>query len=618
MSKMRFTKIAAACIALLLLLSATACGGSSNNSSQTQATTAAATTASTTAAAETTTTASTTAESTSGATQSASKYDWGARDKITIKLTMLGSPINEEWGVLNDPVTKMLNERFNIEIFAINGGDSPEFNTLLAAMVASGDTPDIMQINETSMRKQMIEAKQVLEMSSYMTPELMPQQCSDNLAKAAIKMQQISSGFGDKVYWIPAAKGTWDSGQGPTASDYIRWDLYKELGYPPVETKVDLLNLLKTMQDTFPESYEGKKAYGTGWAFGDSWASWPMSCLAVFGSNMTPLGSYPYILAIDKNTQDILPENQLYDENGAFWPIVWFYNQAWQMGILDPESFIQGMDALNDKLNQGIYYHQIVGWMPSEYQAEYDKAGHPEIGFTWLPAVEYDTQGLQTMNVLGERANWVSASTKEPDRVMALLDYLSTYEFSRIGRNGLEGIYWEMVDGIPTPKPERYNGTVEDDEMKKISGLGVYGHIAGYARGAVDPANGMPISLAYAPVALKSTMSIVKQDQLALYGGDSLFEAYTKKLKNYKSVNVYSMPPVPEGLYDAENLNDYVTKNIYKIIRADSNEEYKKLRDAFISDLAQFNVDEAFKWMYDAIKDQKEQAKEILDLYNMK
>lgn len=43
---------------------------------------------------------------------------------------------------------------------------------------------------------------------------------------------------------------------------YLRYDLYKQIGAPKVETSDDYLDILKKMQEIYPENENKQKVYG--------------------------------------------------------------------------------------------------------------------------------------------------------------------------------------------------------------------------------------------------------------------------------------------------------------------------------------------------------------------
>ncbi len=79
------------------------------------------------------------------------------------------------------------------------------------------------------------------------------------------------------MYLWGMCKGSWDDGTVPTCGHYLRWDLYKEAGYPKLENyDEDLLDVLEQMVALEPETADGQKTYGCGAWFGagQGWGEW--------------------------------------------------------------------------------------------------------------------------------------------------------------------------------------------------------------------------------------------------------------------------------------------------------------------------------------------------------
>ena len=591
MSKKRFTSVAALCLFFMIVIAA--CGGGGNEPAANNA-------------------------SSSGNTDA---YDWSAKERITISLAEQGGgPLDDEWGVAKDPVSLMLNEKFNIEMFLVDASDSGDYNTArFAGMAAAGDLPDIFRVPDGQTLTLLMEANSLLELSQYFSPELTPNILKDNQMKAAIMVHQKGNNWGDKVYNIPMSKGTHDA-IGPLVGDYIRWDLYKELGYPDVKSPDQLIDVLKRMQDLRPENHEGRKAYAVSGWFGDGqgWGEWALMYYRGFNNGRGDLGPYPFLVSYNKETLELYPDNQMLSDDGNFWSTLYFFNQAYQKGILDPEAFIQGYGEWEDKLKNGLTYHFIPGWVIGGIQNAFNELGYPEWGFGHTPGVNSDVQSLQNIMTGGERPLYVSAKTKDPERVMALLDYMSTYEFATIGFNGIPGVYWDYdQNGVPTPNADYWDKSIEDTEKKRNSGMRIYMHATGWGNGSIDPKTGVTVNLQYHPLTLEADMSIVSKDVMQHYGGRSLMEAYSSQLKVYQTMNPYAAPTLPEELlFDQSNMLDYVFKNCFNVIRAESNAEFNQMKEQFREDLKQFKMDEMFNFIYDAVKDQEDFAKDVFNTWS--
>ena len=542
-------------------------------------------------------------------------------DKETLKIKIAGhiTPMNLEYGVATDPITQMLNEKFNIEIEIVDGTDSSDWGTRLSALMASNELPDIFSVPNPNIQMPILTtSKQVMDLTPYLTAELAPNLTSDNKAQASINLIKLKYGDNQAIYGLGMARGTWDSGAGATVGDFIRWDLYKELGYPEIKTEDDLLNVLKQMQDKFPKTADGKKAYAIGTWFGDAmgWGDWLMRYKEDYTSQNGTIDA-SYMSEYDKVTGNIVDGNQLKNPEGNYWRTIRFYNKAYQMGILDPESFTQKYDVFDDKCKTGRYYYINPGWLPAGYQSEYNKAGLENIGFALLPGIGSDVQTIKNEMVEGERLNCVSVNTADPERVVALLDYISSYEFSRIATNGMEGVYWEMVNGVPTAKPELYDTTIEEEDRKAASGMAIYHHFLGYAGGTIDPVTNTPISLLNTTEPMKETLSQVQKDQLEFYKAPDLITAFAGQLKQTSSIQIYGISTYTDDMKTKlANLADYMFKNQYLAILAKSDAEFNEIRDKMMSEIDQFDVDEIYEFQHSALLEQQEEFKPILELYN--
>ena len=542
---------------------------------------------------------------------------WASRETIDVTIGFMGVPTFGEYGYLNDPLTEMLNEMFNIRIYAIDARDESDWTTLFSGMVATGDIPDIFPAVDESLR-QLVEANALLDINRYISSELTPVFYSDNLFQTAALLRAAENGWGDSLFAVPLVKGTHDAG-GPLVGDYIRWDLYAELGYPEVRTHNDLLDVLEQMQALRPTTHDGQRAYAVSawWGDGMGWGDWTLMFYQYFNSERSPFWPHPFLNAMNKATLEIFPTNQLLDDNGVFWRAIDFYNQAHQRGILDPESFIQDFGAWAGKLENGQIYHVLPGWMPFEAQRAYDELGFPEWGFGHLSGVGSTVQSLIMSMTAGERIVSVNANTEDPERIVALLDYMSSYEFSRYAWNGIEGVYWEMINGLPSPKPEFNDPDITEDTRKANSGAHIWNLMCGFGGATVDPALGEMLWLRHHPISVDETMSIVQRDILRHYGVDTLIDAYKQNLTVYTFINPYAPPPYPDDLnFEQANLADFVFRNIFTVIRTNTPEDYAAAKAQFKNDLMQFRINDMFDFQYQALIGQQDFAQQVLDLFH--
>ena len=225
----------------------------------------------------------------------------------------------------------------------------------------------------------------------------------------------------------------------------IRWDYYKELGYPPINSADDFLNVVKQMVDAHPTSDSGAKAYGfssfTDWGvdyqFGQIYNGW------------LPTHGWVNIYHFDATGK--LLDNYS-DTNAKYWKTVQFYNKAYQMGIFDTEGLTQTYDNFSAKLNDGEIYALDTNWASGQWNVDNAAAGKgmmcvpiPGMG-TFAQNAKYNDpnpaggSGYQT---------GIAKACKNPDKAMQLLNFLASYDCARLLYNGIQGEQWDMVNGKP-------------------------------------------------------------------------------------------------------------------------------------------------------------------------
>ena len=65
----------------------------------------------------------------------------------------------------------------------------------------------------------------------------------------------------------------------------------------------------------------------------------------------------------------------------------------------------------------------------------------------------------------------ISKNCKNPDRAMELLDYLWSYDGSRLAYSGVKGMHWDIVDGVAKIKDEVIALKNENNDAWKKTGL---------------------------------------------------------------------------------------------------------------------------------------------------
>jgi len=543
--------------------------------------------------------------------------DKGSQEEMVTLKVAASIAAAEPNGVMQNPVAKLIEKELGIKMDMTAVG--ADFGEKLNAMIASNDLPDLFWVPDPGkMIPTMVKAGQIYDLDE-LVEKYGSNFTSDPSGQAMLELQRKTNSPDGKLYTIGMLRGSNGATQ-PLGGNYIRWDLYKQLGYPKLENfDEDLLNVLAEMQKLEPKNKDGQKVYAIGgwFADGQGWGDWPMTYTLTFTEGKGYL-SGDRTAYYDIVSNEVSPNNDLKDPNGMFWRTVKFYNKANQMGILDPESFTQKSDKYEEKVKAGRYLYNVPGWLVSDINRSYDKNGEPDKGMVALPPM--NTDGFMLVNNLpsGARTFAISKNAKHPEKAMQLLNWLSSYENARTVWNGLEGENWNMEDGKPVPTDEYLNQSSSDLAFSKKTGAQLYYHFVGFDGGVVDPKTGVAVNLfEWSDKAMERKLTSLHKDMLEHYGAKSLFDLYTSKVKAYTENAIYGLGELPDNLKtQGTNLQNYTFKNIFRLVLAKDDAEFAKMQKDFIGELDKYKVDEIFEYWQSKAKERKAELAPIIELLN--
>lgn len=254
----------------------------------------------------------------------------------------------------------------------------------------------------------------------------------------------------------------------------LRWDLYKELGYPEIKNLDDMVEVLAQMKEICPTDDNGKTTYGVSlfndWD-GDMVMFVKSTASAYYGYDEFGVGLY------DPETQTYHP---CLEEDGPYLTALKFYNTLYQRGLLDPDSQTQKYDGMVEDYQNGTAFLNIFNFLGS---AMYNSDAHAAEGKAMYPCPPAEARPIiYGQNVYGSNRIWsIGAKTEYPELCMAILNWLSTPEGRMTFEYGPEGVCWYYGEDGKTyftelgraakldPKTEMsdgYSGTFEDGNFK--------------------------------------------------------------------------------------------------------------------------------------------------------
>lgn len=496
-----------------------------------------------------------------------------AKNDKPVTLTVLMHGINQMSGIQDDTVTKAIEERLGITIDVISDSGM-DLNMELNAMIASDDVPDIVIAMTPEQRQLLVESEAIIPLD-----ELVEQYGSEITNKEAGQVMLDYSrkfyGDGENLYFVNLRAGEdYDPGL-PTVAPYIRWDIYEKIGAPEIKDMDALLDILKQMQDAYPETEDGKKVYAISGCLADAgWNTFSLTAAEAF-FGYRKLDNYGLAGTL---TSDVTEYRNFMDGSDApTWELFKFFNKAYQMGILDPDCVTMKYDQWAEKIQAGQVLYTPFGWFANVPIMNDDSK-------VFLPAkfesFFNDSFTCSYAYSQGQVACGISSTCKNPEKAMELLNYAWSYEGAYTFANGIEGVDWEYVDGLPQLTEAHANAMKEGTEEATLFNT-FFGPF-------IDERTNTPITLTRTNEYFeKYLLSDYLKDYCAKY-------EISAPIENYNSATYYRWDEAWERGVDAytgdikeidNRVQEYVLTNIPKIVLSETDEEFEAMRVSFMEDI---------------------------------
>ncbi|MBS4828870.1 MAG: hypothetical protein KH128_07320 [Firmicutes bacterium] len=188
---------------------------------------------------------------------------------------------------------------------------------------------------------------------------------------------------------------------------------------------------------------------------------------------------------------------------------------------------------------------------------------------------------------------------------MEVLNYLFSYEGSRLLRSGVKGVHWDVIDGVAQFTPEMNEILKKGGEELQKTGVDFFEQMSGYGQGVVNPEDGEPIKLQQGQVALKSQNLPVDDDFNEYYNCDYPYQAFENKIKegkikdfsdyDYEWRMVIDIEPEEIKMISAK-IDDIVNKGQPKLILAKDDAEFESVKAQMIEDIYDAGYETYMEW----------------------
>ena len=467
----------------------------------------------------------------------------------------------------------------------------------LDLLLTGSELPDIITVNRNYCNT-LLAGKKVAKLDDYL--EYAPNLEALSPLRTAAMRKYYSNGDGGLYFWTPNLGG--EMGSQMWNGLTIRWDWYKELGYPEVKNEDDFLNVVKQIVDLHPTTENGDKVYGVATFSDGSLWGWQIPGCYYGYHNI----SDAYSLKLVDDCNEVV--NNFTDMDSPVWHMIEYYYKANQMGIFDPDSLTMKGEDLNAKATNGQIVSPVCNWYGGSLYANAREEDPDTLkGYMVLPMEGQYNWDNATFNIGWSFYTAASADTPYMEQVMKVFDYMNTLEGARMCVMGKEGRVWEMVDGKPAIKDEyidlRLNGDAKESSQKTS---GLWGGVV-CASSSTKLEDGGQVNLWETPEIWKLTLNPLQKDFCEHYGVEVPAEAARKLIaegKAYdKSAGTLAMdiisliPATPADIsrIDTRCL-DIMIKAIPNLVLAENQDEYDRIKEETLAEFEAADVQTSIDW----------------------
>lgn len=339
---------------------------------------------------------------------------------------------------------EVVRKKFNMELNIISPNITKGGDTLFEVRAAAGNLGDLIICKGVNGQLQdMVNAGLIYNMEDDLQDK--------NIMRYREAIENPNSSvWQEGIYAIPSevsANGAYVSSEG--YGPYIRWDLYKKLGYHEVDTLEDLLPVLKEMQERYPTTENGAKTYGFSF-----FKDWDDNMMNAVKQPCFMYGYDEYGVALAKadgsDYQSIIEDDSIYVR------MLNFFYEANQMGLIDPKSASQSYDQCFDKYREGQVFFSPWSWLG---KSAFNTISNVEQGKGFMMAPVKDLQiYLYGCYPYGNQDSIIAVGSQsaDPARLVDFIDWLYSEEGIMMNgaslsgaATGPEGLTWEMHEDGP-------------------------------------------------------------------------------------------------------------------------------------------------------------------------
>lgn len=510
------------------------------------------------------------------------------------RVTYVYPGISDGWSTDDYDIGKIIYDKFKIALdYVPFTGDWTEYCSL---RLAGGDYPEIMRLDTAEMTQAYIDAGALLSYDDY--ADIMPDFFSfwDDFVYDTGRSHAADG----KLYYCTDAQAIPNTAS-PAMQFIVRSDLLEEQGWPNPYTASEWLDFFKTAKENHPTTEDGVETF-INLPLGESWG---------YNTLFNETATTGHIIKKDYSTYTCVDTWDDFEER----EFMEFFNALWRANLLDPESFTDKTDQMIAKANTTQSLSGWYGrWLYGPTNNAFIDAGTPQyqyVEMTFRIDSMADTPRPCVSQAggfgLGFGDRTVTNNCKDPERLMALVNYMYSDEGYVLQSWGVEGVDWYLnpETGRRDATPQLIDMYLNDPDAFEQRGFSKFqGFMTTCGNNlSVKDRNYGAIAYCEAMSQVTYTDRVIEAAQktagqplpwnLNMDGVLPCGYVYV----NDKGINSVSIPVEREDLKDIQDdVQDYTYSMIPKIIMAESDAEFNALYDECVAVRKEKGIDTLVDW----------------------
>lgn len=470
----------------------------------------------------------------------------------------------------------------------------------LTLMLADGSFPDIMSAR-IEFLDGVLKSGYALNIEPYID-EYLPNMKSALYANTNSLLQTLYPSDNNGIYICCPAVGISEylGGTGQYRGYIVRWDYYKELGCPPIESDDDYVNVLTKMVEMHPTDENGNQM----WAYGVNRSLRDMGGYRASFNKDVAVNLWSTAYLYHNNIIDNHLVNGFTDvAHSSYWTDMAFQNKLYRNGVYNTDVFLMDDDEFDTMVCEGRFMgvHFVEDAL---YQTKMEEDPNTLSAYVVVPS--QNTWLYADCNLmLGNAPAYYTFINKNSPNIEKILEFMNRMydpDFVRTWSCGKQGESWDYIDGVPTMKPE-YLELIANRDKVWVQEKGYTccsGQLAGYMATDIHP-DGYPIDLTTSRENLLALQTPWQKDFAEYYGEEYWVDVTYKHMQGnaYDAGETISaaLTDVPMDIKrKLELCNRTLETAMPELIMAESDEEFAEIQERVLQELADQGEAECWEW----------------------